>query len=577
VGGFYLLREPDAGRRQRRRQLIESSFGAQGFGSVLHIESGSLCLGVYPRPGGDGCQVFRRGNRFCVVVGTAICEGAVGVSAAEAILGHTVAASPDWRRLIGQFAVLLGDGEQLCLFGDPLGVYKLYRDRDATVFSSSFLALASAAGPCRANAQGVFEYVFQEATYGADTVLEEVLLAEAGGVHHLGRDWSFRPWPAPEVPDPEPASIQSHAERCVNRLREIFGDVALAFGDRVDTALSGGYDSRLILAMLRDQGLSPSVHVYGQASDADVQVAKRIADGERFHLEHVDKSGTEMLSVAAFAEQVERNRLAFDGYPGAGILEGAADLKTREERAEHGQLALNGGGGEIFRNFFYLLQGRYSARQLIWAFYNRYDPAMCQRRFDESRYLDALEAKVRSVVARPRGALRRTEVEYLYPAFRCRFWMGRNASINNRIGWALTPFMDPELVRTALAVPLAHKNHGRLEAAMIRHVAPRLAAYPSDYGHAFDGPVPAKRIVKDYLTLLRPPSLRRFTYRLRHAKARPREGYLADSYVQAVLPRGFERLSRFFRVDRVHDPLAYSRICTLEYVFDRLAVDVAET
>ena len=44
-------------------------------------------------------------------------------------------------------------------------------------------------------------------------------------------------------------------------------------GDRVGTALSGGYDSRLTLALCRAHGIRLSVHVYCNANDADVRVA----------------------------------------------------------------------------------------------------------------------------------------------------------------------------------------------------------------------------------------------------------------------------------------------------------------
>jgi hypothetical protein len=52
--------------------------------------------------------------------------------------------------------------------------------------------------------------------------------------------------------------------------------VAASFGDRVTCALSGGYDSRLILALLRRHGVSPRVYVYGPPGDKDVELARTI-------------------------------------------------------------------------------------------------------------------------------------------------------------------------------------------------------------------------------------------------------------------------------------------------------------
>ena len=56
-----------------------------------------------------------------------------------------------------------------------------------------------------------------------------------------------------------------------------FAAVAKIFGNRVTSALSGGYDSRLILAMLRRHGVAPHLFVYGNAGDQDVRLATAIA------------------------------------------------------------------------------------------------------------------------------------------------------------------------------------------------------------------------------------------------------------------------------------------------------------
>ena len=49
---------------------------------------------------------------------------------------------------------------------------------------------------------------------------------------------------------------------------------------------------------------------------------------------------------------------------------------------------------------------------------------------------------------------------------------------------------------------------------------------------------------------------------------------MAPAYVDRILPRGHVRLRTLFDVDRMHDPEAYARVCTLEYLFERLGVDL---
>jgi asparagine synthase (glutamine-hydrolysing) len=227
---------------------------------------------------------------------------------------------------------------------------------------------------------------------------------------------------------------------------------------------------------------------------------------------------------------------------------------------------LNGGGGEIFRNFFYLPDRAFTATQLVWSFYSRYSPHWCSGEFAEAAYVRALAAKIADTVGGGER-LTREQVEYAYPAFRCGFWMGRNNSNNTRLGHAMTPFIDRDLVRLAVAVPLALKNHGRFEAGLIRALSPALAGYTSDYGHAFDREPPLSRILKDHATLLRPPWLRRYTYRLRYRKALLRPAWLEPHMLQRVLDVRMPVMSQFFHLGRVNDPEVFARIATLEYLF----------
>ena len=61
--------------------------------------------------------------------------------------------------------------------------------------------------------------------------------------------------------------------------------------------------------------------------------------------------------------------------------------------------------------------------------------------------------KLRQAVEAESDRFTRGEVEALYPFYRCRYWMGRNNSVNNKLGASLTPFIDANVVPAALALP----------------------------------------------------------------------------------------------------------------------------
>jgi asparagine synthase (glutamine-hydrolysing) len=128
------------------------------------------------------------------------------------------------------------------------------------------------------------------------------------------------------------------------------------------------------------------------------------------------------------------------------------------------------------------------------------------------------------------------------------------------------PYLERSITEHASALPLSWKNHGAYEAELIRRVDSRLAEYPSIYGHAFSRTPPVSRRVWDYLIYLRPPWLRRYTYRLRHhTRSGDWAGYLARPYRDVVLPGGTSMLSRLFRMEQIVDAAQFTRILSLEY------------
>jgi len=567
MGGFFLVCAGPQEDRQADVTRLQGAFAELGFAPPEIVEAQGYIFGAYPKfqNRSAGLKHYPNGD-FAFVCGTCLSEG-TGLAPADSLYEAVAAAPLNSEAIMGHYAAVVKKDGRTEIKLDRFGGYHLFYNLEARIISSSFYAICSVLPSLTLSQQSAYEYVFNGVVSGNETLFSEVQLAPIQATVVVGCY-------ALEIIRPRlPVTRTFNSARSDASLREsialldrYFGAVACSFGDRVRCALSGGYDSRLILAYLRRHGVNPSVYVYGSAREPDVLLAQQIARGEDFALDVIDKDDRPIIPPPEFTETARRNFLATDGYGNAGIFHNGAETEESARRVLDNTIAINGGGGEIFRNFFYLLDRRYTIREILWSFYSRFNPATCTALFDSESYYSSLERKVTNLLSTDEQWLPRPTVEWLYHSFRCRAWDGKVDSIAGRYGFTAMPYLERSITEQASALPIHWKNHGAYEAELIRRIDSRLAGYRSIYGHDFGRSPPPSRRLSDYWTYLRPPRLRRYTYRLRHFhRSRDWPGYLALPYREAVLPGGIAILGRLFRLSRVADQESYARILSLEY------------
>ncbi|HEV2098778.1 MAG TPA: hypothetical protein VGR45_07605 [Stellaceae bacterium] len=578
MSGFFLVCTGPDRDRSAELTALQHAFAELGFASPEIIEAHDYVFAGYPSFGSRSVPLQRYPNSdFVFVCGTCMCESGIGEPAAKRLYDCSATALDADDPILGHYAVVLNRGGRTEIKLDRFGGYHLFYNLTAGIVSSSFYAICSVLNSLTLSQQSACEYVFNGVVSGDDTLFAEVALAPIAGTIRVGPRGLEIVRPAlPVTREFTSETKAASLDRSMMLLDRYFAAVTRSFGDRVGCALSGGYDSRLILACLRRHGARPRVYVYGAAAERDVRLASEIAKNEGFPLAVIDKNARPIIAPGRFAEIAYRNFLAVDGYGWDGIFNNGAEIAESARRVDGNAIAFNGGGGEIFRNFFYLPDRKYTIRQLLWSFYSRFDPAVPTPVFDSAKYYQALEQKVMNLLASDERRLARPTVEWLYHSFRCRAWDGKVDSIAARYGFTAMPYLERLITEHASALRLSWKNHGAYEAALIRRADPRLAQYPSNYGHDFLRPPPWPRRLSDYATYIRPPWLRRYTYRLKHSRRPPGDwpGYLAEPYRQAVLPGGARILARLFRLDRINDKAQFARILSLEYALHHFGARV---
>jgi len=566
MGAFFLLRRAHATDVETRRAILLAELERQGFRRPQRIDTPDCEIHLFaPLVTGEANTYRESADRFCLSVGTFAHRGETGTTALRRFLADFEWPDVPWDDICGQFCLLVGTRGRLHLVTDRLGLYKVYRNADASVVSSSFLAVAAVSAQRTVDPQSAYEYVFQGATFGTKTIFREVEVLDSDALLSIDPH-GVATRPLPPLPRGwSDAGFGELRDANLTALRRYFSVAAHVASNAVSTALTGGYDSRLMLALLRERGVRPYVYVYGAEEDCDVQVARRIAAGEGFPLAHTDRGAGPRLDRDALAAAIETKYRVFDGYPVDGIFDDGSDLWTRRERCRNGELMLNGIGGELYRRPD-LPNRPHSALDVVWRFYCGFDPFDCTDAFRDDEYCAAIGRELQHAVGAQSDLLGRPVVSVAVPAFYYRYWAGRNCSVNNRLGRALQPFCDFSVVRESVRIPVAARSYGAFEAALIRAVDPRLAAYQSCYGFDFAQPPPLADVVREWRATVRPPVQYRYGF---GGREQEHPYWLDPSTVGAMVDPEFPYLRRLFHLDRRFSALRLNRICTLEYLFER--------
>lgn len=578
MAGLFLVQTRDRAFADAAMAGARAQFARHGFGNGTEREIAGWRLLHAPYALGGPGTFHSNGEDFVAVTGTLTCDGKMGQAALEALLAMD---APDWDRLGGQFVALVHRAGRTRLFTDYFGAFQLFHDADMRLFSTSLLSAVQALPRVSFDPQGIYEFAFNVVPIGDDTVFQEIKTLGPDRIATLTKDGAAVERVRKPLPDAQKLPLAERIAAHRDRLMAVVGDHVRQFGDNIYCPLSGGLDSRLVLAALRAAGSTPNIYVYGGEDSADVRIAREIAAAQGFALDWLDKEAWRRFEPDAFPEQVARNFEAYDALPNYGeLFENGANAMAREARHKGGALSVSGGCGEIFRNFFFLPDRRFSAAAVARTFYARYVRDDVTEAFDEPAFLRGLEDKILAALNRAgdRSRLPRALVEQIYPRIRCRAVFGREISLEARCGAYLMPFLDHHVVGEAMKLPLALKNAGRFEAMLLNAIDPALARLPSAYGHDFAGPPDFKHRFGEWSTRIRPVALRQRSYALRRRMgpvADEHGGLLTPDYMGRVVDLDYPVMRRFFRTTRIADSGMMRRIANLEYLAARLGSRLA--
>ncbi|MGB2221130.1 MAG: hypothetical protein ACPHZ9_02070 [Neptunomonas phycophila] len=457
----------------------------------------------------------------------------------------------------------------LFLYNDNLSCNKFYTNKKSNSLSNSFLALCHLEGKhLNINSESVYEYLINGSLFGTNTFFNEVNSIEHNHYVVVNNDFTIKDRiveleKTPSTKTKNNPSITELATHENSKLLTLLSNVNI--DERAIVSFSGGYDSRLLLSLMRSLGYSPDLFVYGNDTSDDVAVAKNIAYKEKLNLTIIDKS---TQNACYSLEESMKDFYAFDGWKVEhGIFDGGIDRKDRLMRNKDGRVSINGSLGEIYRNFYYVPKSSSSLNQLVHTFYSQYDPKAFTERFNELNYENSIEKKMQNAIGiQADTSTSRNDIEKLYPYFRGRFWAGRDARLNNNFGAALFPFMHESIVKDSSLIPLSIKEMGKMQSEMIKLLDINLASHQSDYGFNFVEKKPLPYKASYFISVHKPAWLRKYSQRLKNIK---KQSIDIENHMKKFneIIDSFSYMNKYVVIENIKDERVLGLVITLEFLF----------
>lgn len=416
--------------------------------------------------------------------------------------------------LLGHYFIMLFLPSGIKILNDGTGLVKAYHDKTGSYLSSSFLLAARLHERLTLNRDAAAENLFTGGITGQETLVNEISTFSRDSA----RLFSGIEFLLPELNRGEMgyATYSDALNGQAQLLRDYFRSCSLLGVDTgADIGLTGGYDSRLVLACAREHFKGLQVHSHFRPSGSEEwRIARMIAVGEGISFVSPEVMPPGKMDDEKMSAVLESSFRFNDGKISlhCNWMEEYNTLEYRLSVLGEKRLGLSGIGGEQYRN-----QDRLYGKPWIFDQWLKYSwvRKVSGAAFTGSRYekemLDRIKVKIYAALGfRPGNGfidladLKRIQNEIFIPAYR-----GARIDAENRHSWHLGPLADAHVARAAGGIVRFLKDSKRFEAELIRLISPALASYPTDYGYDLAKGEPAReRILNSAFENLLPASVK---------------------------------------------------------------------
>jgi len=394
----------------------------------------------------------------------------------------------DHDSMLGHYFIFLFLPAGIKILTDGASLVKAWHDEEGSFLTSSLLLAAKLRGRPVLNREAAVENLVTGGITGNETLLTGIRLFSRDSMG-LFSDIEFI-FPSTERAVRGTGSFKEALSIQAELLAGYFSSWrGLAASCGTDIGLTGGYDSRLVLACARNHFDDLQVHSHFRpAGSEEWRIARMIADGEGLRFVSPEVTPPEEMDDEKL-ERVLEGSFRFNDGNISLHCNWMEEYNTPEYRISvlgERCLGVSGIGGEQYRNQdrLYLKPWIFS-QWLRYSWMRRVSGKAFMSKSDEDLIIDRMRKKICSALGFSQGKifinlydLKRIQNEVFIPAYR-----GARTDAENRLSWYLSPLADARISAAAYGIIMFLRDSKRFEGDLIRMISPALATYPTDYGY----------------------------------------------------------------------------------------------
>ena len=470
---------------------------------------------------------------------------------------------------LGNYCVIISINDELHVFRDYLGIYPVFYEADYSVLSSSFLAVACFNSGQVILKNELYEYLFNGFWYGLNTFLEGIQLLPYKKLLNI-TDKTANSFKA-DYKDLSHSCYAVILNRIYDRFSRYFDELIKSSETSTRIGLSGGYDSRLMLAALLSRNKLPELYVNGPPDSKDVRCAQIIAEGIGAPLDHIPYYKYYKKDSEGMIDNIQQRFFFFDGLGTNGLFDNFSDLEAKLSRPIKDITALHGAGGEIYRESWNLPDRKIRLSDFVNARYAKPEFMDVITLSSKKSYLNHLES-IFSEYFDGHKKISRTDIDKLH--------LIRHKAHQFIIMWNqyfnrfFLPFLEPNFILEARTVPFKYKAGTKLNRDLISSFSTKISEYPSAYGYSFDKNIPPVPSFKAWIIRNLPLGSRSFLKKLRKDKRKWIKplgyNFLFNEMVGDILKRNDLIISDYIDLSKVKDDILLSRTLSVEILLGYL-------